>query len=562
MNIKATIFRKAARLTLALLSFPAYGQSEPATILETNTDLRNERIFVRIAFDGLNCRSYGLRFKLRTTKGDMGYQKIKVLNGPVWKESAATEPAEWIVRLKNSDSVMYAMKVSGYELEFPLPQGLSVADSAEICIESMVFSQLCKGCGVGGTDLIFTPADIHPSCPYQNKGNDLLSCYKRDSKAGNWEGWILDRRDCKPYRIVQMPDGKWWFAQNLNFHGTTVKPLDKKLNSDNPAQAKVTGTDYFHMYWCPPSGNSGDGNTGVAGSPYNISSHNNQIPNSSVGNDAACQTYGALYPWATVMSLDGYATAIGDAALLTAAPITGESTQQGICPKGWFVPSSYDWGKMLNLVEAACGGGCPPSGVNGSGTNLSSPCMHNVTVANTLYWAASRCSFKDLISTDVAPARGLDGTLTSYATSSGVGNNITPSVKPNAGYSASPTHTYHLNAPGTIITHATETNPSWNYFLPETAGTDKYGFSIKPAGMRHYNAGNTRANFYYLGEFAGFWTSSVASGGANSASTNELAYARGFRYNYRHNIDFNSAVQSWTWDKWTGFSVRCIADQR
>ncbi|MDR0711084.1 MAG: fibrobacter succinogenes major paralogous domain-containing protein [Prevotellaceae bacterium] len=567
----ATILRRAAQVILAfaLPSAAAYAQNDPATVLETNTDLQNEKIFVRIAFDGLSCRSYNLRFRLQTTKGDLGYQKVKVLNGNVWREGDA-KPLEWVTRLKNNDSVMYDMKFSGYELEFPLPQGLSVSDSAEICIESLVFSQRCEGCGVGGTDMIFTPADIHPSCPYLNKGNDVLACYQRDSKAGNWEGWILDSRDCKPYRIVQMPDGKWWFAQNLNYQGMSAKPLNKMQSANTPSSMSVTDPDYLRTYWCPPLGNSGNGHAGTAGSDYSLSGNGNQIPYSSAGSDKACRTYGALYPWATVMSLDGYAAAANDVALLPAAPINSESTRRGICPKGWFVPSSYDWGKMLNLVEAACGGGCPASGENvgGNNVNLTSPCTHNYTNANYHYWAASKCAFRDLLSTDVAPARALDGTLTNYATAAGTlglgGNSVLPDVKPNVAYSTSPSaKTSSLNAPATIATYATETNPSWNYFLPETAGTDKYGFSAKPAGMRHFNkSSNGSANFYYMGEFAGFWTSSVAGGSATEVLKNEMAYARGFRYNYRHNADFNSAVQSWTWDKWTGLSVRCVADQR
>lgn len=564
-NTMATILRRAAQVILAF-ALPVstmYAQNDPATVLETNTDLQNEKIFVRIAFDGLSCRSYNLRFRLQTTKGNLGYQKITVLNGPVWRESDGKEPEKWITRLKNGDSVMHDMKLSGYELEFPLPQGLSVSDSAEICIESMVFSQVCEKCGVGGTDMIFTPSDIDPSCPYLNRGNDVLACYKRDSKAGNWEGWILDDRDCKPYRMVQLPDGKWWLAQNLSYQGTQAKPLNRQQSAATPGVTSVTDAEYLRTYWCPPFGNSSNGASGTAGTAYDFAGNSNQLPNSSNGSDEACKTYGALYPWATVMSLDGYATATDDAAILPAAAIGSESTRRGICPRGWFVPSSYDWGKMLNLVEAACGGDCPASGANAgnaAGSNLTSPCSHNYTNAGYTYWAASKCAFRDLVSTDVAPARMLDGTLTSYA--SAAGNSASPDVKPNVDYSASATDkTCNLNAPATIITYATESNPSWNYFLPETAGTDKYGFSAKPAGIRHFNK-SAQANFYYMGEFAGFWTSTSSTGTAGKALSKDLAYARGFRYNYRHNTNFNSAVQSWTWDKWTGLSVRCVADQR
>jgi uncharacterized protein (TIGR02145 family) len=57
-------------------------------------------------------------------------------------------------------------------------------------------------------------------CPYT--GNDLSvdathACKLRTSGAQNWEAWIKDTRDSKLYRIVLMPDGKWWLAQNVKY---------------------------------------------------------------------------------------------------------------------------------------------------------------------------------------------------------------------------------------------------------------------------------------------------------------------------------------------------------
>ncbi|MDR3132704.1 MAG: hypothetical protein LBU42_01605 [Prevotellaceae bacterium] len=57
-------------------------------------------------------------------------------------------------------------------------------------------------------------------CPYP--GDDLFIdathlCRQRTSGQQNWEAWIRDRRDNELYRIVQMPDGKWWLAQNLKY---------------------------------------------------------------------------------------------------------------------------------------------------------------------------------------------------------------------------------------------------------------------------------------------------------------------------------------------------------
>jgi uncharacterized protein (TIGR02145 family) len=57
-------------------------------------------------------------------------------------------------------------------------------------------------------------------CPYT--GSDLYMdathlCQQRTAGAKNWEAWIKDTRDNEYYRIVLMPDSKWWLAQNLKY---------------------------------------------------------------------------------------------------------------------------------------------------------------------------------------------------------------------------------------------------------------------------------------------------------------------------------------------------------
>ncbi len=61
------------------------------------------------------------------------------------------------------------------------------------------------------------------TCPYT--GSDLLMdathvCQQRASGAKNWEAWIKDARDNELYRIVRMPDNKWWLAQNVKYAAT------------------------------------------------------------------------------------------------------------------------------------------------------------------------------------------------------------------------------------------------------------------------------------------------------------------------------------------------------
>ena len=63
-------------------------------------------------------------------------------------------------------------------------------------------------------------------CPYVS--SDLYVdashvCKLRPSGAQNWEAWITDSRDSKLYRIVYMPDNKWWLAQNLDYRSENYK---------------------------------------------------------------------------------------------------------------------------------------------------------------------------------------------------------------------------------------------------------------------------------------------------------------------------------------------------
>jgi uncharacterized protein (TIGR02145 family) len=60
-----------------------------------------------------------------------------------------------------------------------------------------------------GDFCIYTGSDLHIDATHL--------CQQRTSGAKNWEAYILDARDSKIYRIVQMPDDKWYFAQDLDY---------------------------------------------------------------------------------------------------------------------------------------------------------------------------------------------------------------------------------------------------------------------------------------------------------------------------------------------------------
>ncbi|MDR0581710.1 MAG: hypothetical protein LBG31_01985 [Prevotellaceae bacterium] len=65
--------------------------------------------------------------------------------------------------------------------------------------------------GCPGVFCIYTGSDLYID------GTHL--CQTRATGDQNWEAWIRDTRDQEYYRIVYMPDGKWWLAQNVKYAG-------------------------------------------------------------------------------------------------------------------------------------------------------------------------------------------------------------------------------------------------------------------------------------------------------------------------------------------------------
>jgi uncharacterized protein (TIGR02145 family) len=90
-------------------------------------------------------------------------------------------------------------------------------------------TQTVTGKTLTASALTMTPTTIRDKtecpgvfCIYS--GSDLYIdatrlCQQRTSGAQNWEAWIKDTRDNELYRIVLMPDNKWWLAQNLKYAG-------------------------------------------------------------------------------------------------------------------------------------------------------------------------------------------------------------------------------------------------------------------------------------------------------------------------------------------------------
>jgi uncharacterized protein (TIGR02145 family) len=99
--------------------------------------------------------------------------------------------------------------------------------------------------------------DIFSFCLYT--GSDLYIdpihlCQPRASGAQNWEAWIKDTRDNELYRIVFLPDNKWWTAEEMRYDASATKQSykcpndDKRIIYNYPSVACPTG-------WSMPSAN-------------------------------------------------------------------------------------------------------------------------------------------------------------------------------------------------------------------------------------------------------------------------------------------------------------------
>jgi uncharacterized protein (TIGR02145 family) len=163
-----------------------------------------------------------------------------------------------------------------------------------------------------------------------------------ESEVGD-KGVFTDPRDGKTYKTVKMPDGKVWFAENLNYQtGLTFNQNSNQANGLLFATAG-SGTAAIGSFWCPPLNGatvSADKNT--------------------------CNVFGALYTWETAMSEDGKGAweeaAISDKYYATGGVSSGATfsaakgtNNRGICPIGWYIPTDAQWAALLDLVDPACG---------------------------------------------------------------------------------------------------------------------------------------------------------------------------------------------------------------
>ncbi|MGL4364355.1 MAG: FISUMP domain-containing protein, partial [Bacteroidales bacterium] len=292
----------------------------------------------------------------------------------------------------------------------------------------------------------------------------------------------VDHRDCKIYRMVAMPhiaaynkgQGRWWMAQNLHY---TKNLINNPHSGHNPM---TLGT-----YHCP-NGRS------FNGIPTPIAGNEVLSVNSPTNIAVACETYGAIYGFSTVMSRNGVAPA-QDASIISS---TNYSVAQGICPKGWVVPGRRDWALLANK-SAGCEDDTKAQTAYPTSTKDHSPCnhLHNSTTL------AEYTPFGEYDTNIILKWRSL------------VSGRITT---PSDSVSATATHPTWVWAGVGAASKRSQSNRAIDY----------YGFSLTPAGQLNYSS-STSNNMLYVG-YLGELHSSTAS-----ATDAEIMYIAFYMKNYR-----------------------------
>jgi uncharacterized protein (TIGR02145 family) len=305
----------------------------------------------------------------------------------------------------------------------------------------------------------------------------VYACSFTAGTATSATATFTDPRDGKRYKTVVMPDGKTWFAQNLNY----TKDLTYNAYSYEANGKQFTlngnGTPAIGSYWCPPPRYWVNGS---ATSPV------------ASGSEADCRTYGALYTWETAMMVDGkYADEMKMSSTwdeswvsgnynVSGAPSStpnadknnargGNSVKgggRGICPVGWHVPTELEWAIMLDKVEG-------------------------------------------------------DGTGSAFIN------------QPDIGWWGSDAGE-KLKSTGTF-THS-DSDPGTGTWLGNgVTGTDLYGFGAVPAGSRRFNG----VLFNYQGVYASFWTCSVSESNNSWYYQFAASYAQVNRFNSMRSHGFS-----------------------
>ena len=172
---------------------------------------------------------------------------------------------------------------------------------------STTFTDATDCPGIGSLYCPYTESDLYMDATHL--------CQQRTSGAKNWEAWIKDARDSKLYRIVYMPDNKWWLAQNVKLASYNSSTIGAAISGCDEEQC---GRSYT---WAQVYGNYG-GTYGSSGNVQGICPSGWLLPDrttfstlgSSIGAaaticsslrslNASCSPRNNTYGWASIIGI-------------------------------------------------------------------------------------------------------------------------------------------------------------------------------------------------------------------------------------------------------------------
>jgi hypothetical protein len=223
-----------------------------ATVVSTHTDTANNVLYAMFAYQQPICGEYQVSFSLIVTNGgtSVTYDTIPVQEVESVSQTGVTGfSAVPAFVLQPSGRLITQVKSGGFGIKVPnlrAQYGVTRTSKVEICAHVLQNTNKCIGCGPAGSDIIFTNTDIDPSCPGLAGMQEIVACHKIKTVNGYdfWEGWIQDSRNCLNYRVVRMPDGRWWMADNLAVDGDATDYDENNMNN-----ATISRLDTG--IWCP-----------------------------------------------------------------------------------------------------------------------------------------------------------------------------------------------------------------------------------------------------------------------------------------------------------------------
>jgi uncharacterized protein (TIGR02145 family) len=248
----------------------------------------------------------------------MGYAQGKVCEGSTYEIQELQAP---------SDPSVYKWLEDGNEIPGAAAAGYTVPSGKAVGKYTYVRRSKKEGCDWASSNAYTV---------------EVITCTTLDNESViGATGSFVDPRDNKAYKTVKMPDGKIWFAENLNYQtGLIFNQRTDQAKGVNYLNA-TDGVPAIGSYWCP----------GTSGTT--LSADRN-----------TCNMHGALYSWETAMSENGVGTweetavsgnyfTMGPIGSTPQADINNAKglTNAGICPSGWHVPTLKEWALMLDKVE-------------------------------------------------------------------------------------------------------------------------------------------------------------------------------------------------------------------